>query len=148
MENLNEIKEIKEEVKQTRNLLKALLNAQKEIKNAEKDKVNSHFKSRYATLEAVLGATKEVLNKNDILILQEAGHDGSKFFVGTSLFHVPSGEEFSSKIPLLIGSSNMQQLGSAITYARKYSLASLLCIGQEDDDGNSVSIENKDEIPF
>jgi hypothetical protein len=119
-------------------LTSALLKAQIEIKNASKDAKNSHFKNSYATLESVIDAVKEIANKHSIAIVQLGGRDDRGDYVETLLMHT-SGESLNSRCYLVLKQNDMQGLGSAITYARRYSLASIFCITQEDDDGNGAS---------
>lgn len=119
-------------------LMHALLSAQREINHATKDAKNPHFKNDYATLESVLDAAKPILNKYDIVISQPSGKDESGQYIETKLMHV-SGQVHSSKMYLLIDKLNMQGLGSAITYARRYDLAAILGITQSDDDGTLAS---------
>ena len=116
-------------------LMPALIKAQSEIKGAKKDKANPHFGNVYATLESVIEACKEALVKNDILVFQAPTNQNT---LVTRLYH-KSGEFVESEISLITNQNSMQQLGSAITYARRYSLASILCIAQEDDDANLAS---------
>ena len=116
------------------NLMKALLQAQIETKHAMKDAKNPYFKSDYATLNSVIEACKVILNKHGILISQVC--EGAK--LTTLLIHAESGERIFSTLDL-IDIKTMQALGSAITYARRYTLQSLLCMGAEDDDANSAN---------
>jgi len=122
-----------------KHIAQALLNAQKNIKNALKDAKNPHFKSDYASLESVIDATKEIANGCGILIVQGTGSDEFGQYVNTTLIHSESGESMSSKCYLVLDKHNMQGLGSAITYARRYGLAAMFCITQADDDGNLAS---------
>jgi hypothetical protein len=116
------------------NVAKALCEAQKNISHAAKDKTNPHFKNDYATLESVIDATKQALLDQGISVLQGV----SKSDVTTRLLHT-SGEWIESSVELILDRQNMQGLGSAITYARRYSLASMLNISQADDDANEAS---------
>lgn len=127
-------------------IISALIKSQKEIKNAVKDAKNPHLKNNYASLESVLDAIKEVANENKLAIVQVNGKDNLGDYVDTVLYH-ESGEKIESRCYLVIERQNMQGLGSAITYARRYSLASLFCITQEDDDGN-VSRKPIDQEKF
>jgi hypothetical protein len=122
-----------------KNISKALLEAQKKIENATKDGKNPHFKSKYATLESVLDAVKTIANECGVVIVQ--GNESDQFgqYVGTKLIHGESGECIESKVYLVLDKNNMQGLGSAITYARRYGLAAMFAIGQDDDDGNEAS---------
>lgn len=118
----------------------SLLNAQKKIKNALKDAKNPHFKSDYATLESVIDATKEIANDCGLVIIQGTGRDQQGDYVGTTILHAESGESIESKLYLLLDKPTMQAQGSAISYARRYILASLFCITQADDDGTQASV--------
>lgn len=129
-----------------KNITKALLDAQKKIENATKDAKNPHFRNNYATLESVLDAVKSVANASGIVIVQTGGKDAEGHFIETRLLH-ESGEEIVSKIYLVLEKNNMQGLGSAITYARRYSLAALFAIGQDDDDGNGASKPAPSQAP-
>jgi hypothetical protein len=121
-----------------KNLTTALIKSQKEIKNAAKDAKNPHFRNDYATLESVIEAVKDIANNNEIAIVQLQGRDERGDYLQTSLMHA-SGESLNSRCYLEIEKPTMQALGSAITYARRYNLASIFCITQEDDDGNRAS---------
>lgn len=116
----------------------ALILAENNIKHAIKDAQNNHMKNTYATLSAVIDAVKEELLKNQIIIIQSPD---SKQLV-TRLQHV-SGEYIENTMDLILTKQDMQGLGSAITYARRYSLAAMLNISQEDDDGNLASQKQK-----
>jgi hypothetical protein len=118
----------------TKEAVALLAKAQSEIKNAKLDAKNPHFKSDYATLESHLDIVKPVLNKYTIVLLQHAIENA---LVTTLLF--PDGSELSSNMPLVVSKNDMQGVGSAITYARRYAIASLFMMGAEDDDGNDAS---------
>ena len=118
----------------------AFLKAQIEIGTAVKGSVNPFFKSNYADLGSVMETCKEALNKNGISVLQPVGVDT----VETILLH-ESGEWFSETMNITAKSdNNPQDRGSAITYARRYSLQSMVFIPAEDDDGNKAT-PKKDE---
>lgn len=119
---------------QLTNISKALVESHKKISHAIKDAKNPHFKNDYATLESVIDASKSSLLENGIIVIQSIGNSS----LTTRLQHV-SGEFIESEIELLVDKNNMQGLGSAITYARRYSLAAMLNISQADDDGNKAS---------
>lgn len=120
------------------NLTKALLKAQPKIEAAVKDSKNPHFKSMYADINSVIQACKDHLNQVGVVILQPVCVTADGAFVKTVLIHAETGEQMESCVPL-INVPDMQKLGSAITYARRYSLQSLVLLGSEDDDGNAVS---------
>ncbi len=123
-----------------KNLMKALLKAQKEMGAATKGANNPYFKSKYADYGSVLEAVKDPLNDNGIVVLQPHVIQDGKHYVKTVLVHAESGEEYSSMTPVVCAKeNNPQDLGSAITYARRYGLQSLPCLPTEDDDGNAAS---------
>jgi hypothetical protein len=112
----------------------SFLKAQKEIESVIKDQSNPFFHSKYATLTAVIDACKAKLNTEGIAILQPI--DGMT--VETILIH-SSGEWFSSSTPIVCKeTNNPQALGSAITYAKRYGLQSMVLLPAEDDDGNGA----------
>lgn len=118
----------------------ALLKAQKLIGGATKGAANPFFKSKYADYGAVLEACKDHLNENGIMILQPHTANERGSFVETILIH-ESGEWVSSETQVICAKQNdPQALGSAITYARRYGLQSLLAMPAEDDDGESAMV--------
>jgi hypothetical protein len=125
---------------ETKKISQKLLKAQMEIGTISKDGVNPHFKSKYATLPQIIGEVKPILNKHGMLLTQP--------IIGNKVLSVitdcESGECVNSEIELDT-KLNAQQLGSAITYFRRYTLAALLSLEIEDDDGNvaSTQIDNK-----
>lgn len=119
------------------NLTKALAMAQSEIKHAEKDGKNPHFKSDYSTLAAVWDAARIPLTKNGLAVVQTQKIDGETIISVTTLLHV-SGEFITSELPLLMVKKDMQQLGSALTYARRYQLCAIAGISSDEDDGEAA----------
>jgi len=117
----------------------ALLAAQKKMGAAKKDAVNPFFKSNYADLGAVMEVCKEPLNENGITILQPVVSDENGTYVETMLLH-ESGEFLSAQMRLAVKSeNNPQDLGSAISYGRRYSLQSLVFVPSEDDDAEKAT---------
>jgi hypothetical protein len=114
--------------------------ARAEIPNIEKDSVNPHFKSRYADLATINRAVMPVLASHGLVVMQPTRIDGNATIVETYLIHAESGEYIGSEYPAISDKNNPQSLGSAITYARRYSLCSLLgLVADEDDDANAAS---------
>lgn len=112
----------------------AFLTAQKKIEAVKKEAENPFFKSRYADLPSVITACKKQLNDNGIAVLQPVIGD----FVETRLVH-ESGEWFSSKTRIVCAKPNdPQAYGSAVTYARRYGLQSMVFMSAEDDDGEEA----------
>ena len=127
------------------NIAKALIAAQKEMGNATKDSKNPFFKSKYADLNSIREACLPPLNANGIAVLQPICNAEGKHFVKTILLH-ESGETIESLTEILFNKANDPQAqGSGITYARRYGLQSLVCIGAEDDDGNKAAATPKDQ---
>jgi hypothetical protein len=121
-------------------LAAALAKAQGELKNIEKGKINTHFKTKYADIADGLDVVRPVLSKHGIAIIQatDMNPDTGIFFLTTRLVHT-SGEWVESIYPLPVGKA--QEQGSAITYARRYSLFSMVGVAgtNEDDDGNAAN---------
>lgn len=116
-------------------LSEALCKAQKNFKTAIKKSKNPFFHSNYADYTEVLGCVKQALNNEGISILQPIDND----VVETVLLH-ESGEFISSTTKIYNISNKPQDYGSAITYARRYALSSILSIdSDEDDDGNRAN---------
>ncbi len=115
----------------------ALVKAQRKIGGAVKDCTNPFFKSKYADLGSVMEACKGHLNAEGICVLQPIHYDDLGFFVTTELRH-ESGQFLSSTIKLILLKIDMQSLGAASSYARRYGLQSMLFIPGEDDDGETA----------
>ena len=120
----------------------ALLKAQSEMSNPKKGATNPFFKSKYADLNAIREAVIPILNANEIVVLQPIVHLDNKNFVQTILLH-SSGEKLESLTEIIYNKQNdAQAQGSGISYARRYSLQSFVCVGADDDDGQKA-VQNK-----
>lgn len=120
-------------------LAAALAAAQGEIQGAPKTSVNPHFKSRYSDLSEVWAACRDALSKYKIAVVQAPQFDSEGAWLETHLIHV-SGQAVSGRFPLRPTKPDMQGFGSAISYAKRYSLASMVgVVSEEDDDGNAAS---------
>jgi len=120
------------------NIATALAAAQAQMGKALKSAQNSHFKSKYADLASVVDATMPALNANGIAVIQPLAETEAGRVVVTKFIH-SSGEVLECAIPLIVAKNDMQGLGSAITYGRRYGLMSLAGIAPEDDDGNAAA---------
>lgn len=118
-------------------LMAALATAQAEIENATKGSVNPAFRSKYADLAEVLNTVRPVLARHGIAIMQSTGFDGATVAVTTVLCHKDGGwvSSCASCVPAKV---DAQGIGAATTYLRRYSLAAMAAVAQEDDDGNSA----------
>jgi hypothetical protein len=118
-------------------LLTALLAAQQEMPTLAKDAANEHFKNKYASVDAIMAAVLPVLNRHGLVWITLPGRDESgALTLGYRLVHAATGEAIDGTMPLLLGKQDSQGQGSAITYARRYSITSVLSLATgEDDDG-------------
>jgi hypothetical protein len=117
----------------------ALVKAQRAFGPALKTSSNPHFKSRYADLAACVEAVMDGLNANGIALVQQTHECESGVIVETVFVH-ESGETFSAgKLHVPAVKHDAQGYGSALTYARRYSLMAACGIAPEDDDGNAAS---------
>lgn len=117
----------------------ALVKAQKAFGPALKTSTNPHFKSRYADLSACVEAVIDALNSNGVAMLQRTEKDDTGVTVTTVFMH-ESGETWESgSLHVPASKQDPQGYGSALTYARRYSLMAACGIAPEDDDGNAAS---------
>jgi len=117
----------------------ALVRAQRAFGPALKDKTNPAFKTKYADLGACIEAVIDGLNANGIALIQKQHPHEGGVSVETVFVH-ESGETFSAGIlSVPAAKQDPQGYGSALTYARRYSLMAACGIAPEDDDGNAAS---------
>lgn len=125
-------------------LAEALKVAQAEMKNPHFDAKNPHFGSSYASLVSVREAVIPVLNKHGLSVTQFPKCHPERAYAGcvSRLMH-SSGEWIEEECLLPMGKETAHGAGSAITYARRYSLQSIAgVVADEDDDGNAASNSN------
>lgn len=117
----------------------AFVKAQKAFGPALKSNTNPHFKSKYADLSACVEAVIDSLNANGIGLVQMTHPDETGVTVETILLH-ESGEQLTAgRLHVPAAKQDPQGYGSALTYARRYSLMAACGIAPEDDDGNAAS---------
>jgi hypothetical protein len=122
-----------------KDLYAAMAKAFPEIEWASKDKNNQHFKSKYADLGAVVEAIKPALTKNGLFFVQQTHEQEGGVCVETVVCH-SSGESMPlGKLFVPASKQDAQGYGSALTYARRYSLMTAFGVCPEDDDGNAAS---------
>jgi hypothetical protein len=128
-------------------LAAALVAAQTEMPAVAKDGTNPHFRSQFVTLDALIAATRPILNRHGLSIAQGATGDHNEPRLTTTLQHT-SGEAWGLTMPLYVSSTpiekgsavreqTMQTFGAAITYARRYAWAAILGIASEEDDDHA-----------
>lgn len=122
----------------TAGLNKALAQAQSEVENATKGSINPHFKNRYADLAEVLNTVRPVFASHGLSIVQSTSYDGSLVSVTTTILHAEGGY-ISSTASCVPAKADAQGVGASTTYLRRYALAAMTGIAQEDDDGQSAS---------
>lgn len=118
-------------------LFAAMAKAFPEIEGATKDRNNPHFKSKYADLSSVVEAIKPALVRNDLFYAQKT-HDRTDGVCVETIVGHSSGEVFSfGELFVPAAKRDPQGFGSALTYARRYSLMTAFGVCPEDDDGNA-----------
>lgn len=123
-------------------LFAALASAQAEIENAAKNAANPHYRSKYADLAEVLNTVRPVFAKHGLSIVQSTGFDGQHVYVTTLVGH-KGGGYITSVASCVPAKTDAQGVGSATTYLRRYSLAAMAGVAQEDDDGNAAAHDRK-----
>ena len=119
-----------------KHLAAALSKAQIEMGDAELDSKNPYFKTKFASLRSIRNTCKGPLAKYGLSVSQLLGRDGERDFLETCLMH-ESGEYLQGRL-YMHKSKNMQEIGSCISYARRYSLSSVLGIVSEEDSVNTL----------
>lgn len=119
-------------------LAAALAKAQSEMKNAHYNKVNPGYKSRYADLASVRDAVIPALSKHGLSVIHLTSIGEGCIIVHTRLMHA-TGQWIESDFPIISDFNKPQAIGSAYSYARRYSLSAICNIAsEEDDDGNEA----------
>jgi len=117
---------------ETKTLQTQLLEFQKKVNVIKKDSKNPHFKNTYASLTQIISEVKPILSEVGIVLTQPLINGN------VSTFLTYGSEVLESSLPFPVG-LQPQPLGSAITYFRRYTLASLLALEIDDDDANEAT---------
>lgn len=125
----------------------ALVAALGEIEGAAKKATNPHFKSKYANLEAVIDASRDTLTKHGLTVLQGPGSCSHGCVAVTTRIVHASGEWIESTLEIPLGKADPQGTGSAISYARRYSLMAMLNMPAVDDDGEAAQRRPNGDSP-
>ena len=125
-------------------LMQALFEIQQDPPELLKNSKNPHFKNKYISLDAVLAAILPELHTRGILLLQPVIEINGQPALRTTLLHVESGEAYTAEMLLVLDRESPQGQGSAITYARRYSILTLLGLNaDEDDDAEAATAARK-----
>jgi len=125
----------------------ALVALGEKMTNPAMNGINPHFRSKYVKLDDLIDHCREVLAAHELAIVQTVDEIDGRPSMTTLVMH-KSGQYIGSTMPLVLSKSDMQGMGSAITYARRYMISALLNVqGDEDDDANAVSSEPSSD-PF
>ncbi len=133
LEELNNPTPKKRATKNAKNIYQKLADVKAEIGVISKDSTNPFFKSKYFDINNLLAHVEPILHKHGLVCLQPINNGK----VETIIADVDTENEIKSELQLP-ELNDPQKLGSAITYYRRYTLASLLALQAEDDDANSV----------
>ena len=135
---------------QINEISKALSLAQSELDIATKDATNPHFKSKFADLAAIVKASRKQLSKNGIAVVQGAFKDNNDGWILTTRLVHTSGQWLESDFPLLARDKTSQAMGSATTYAKRYSLMAMTGVvsDDEDDDGEASMGRDRQKKPI
>jgi ERF superfamily len=120
-------------------LFAAMAKAFEAIGSAAKDSTNPHFKSKYADLGAVVDAIKPALTANGLWFAQVNHEQTGGVCVETIVCHASGAQMSFGKLFVPASKQDAQGYGSALTYARRYSLLTAFGVCSEDDDGNAVA---------
>lgn len=122
------------------NISAAMAKAFGEIEDAAKDKVNAHFRSKYADLGNIVDAVKPALTKHGLWFSQVSYDIENHAAIETIIWH-SSGEYICcGLVSVPVSKADAHGYGSALTYARKYSLSAAFGVAPEDDDGNAAVV--------
>lgn len=124
-------------------VLAKLMKAKQEIGTVKKDSKNPFHKSNYASLNAYIDASEEHLIENGLILIQAGNGSFSEPIIVATLIHPESGQWLKSYLPILNPKLDSQGLGASVTYMRRYSIATLLGLVSEDDDGETASGRGK-----
>ena len=140
------------EEKSTVKFYKALLEFQSDIEGMKKDEKNPFYKSSYLPLPNMLRELKPLAQKHGFILSQPTKviqtASGVLNVATSKLTHAETGLSEVSEIaitPELLSKADMQKLGGAITYGRRYTLSALVSLEEFDDDGNLASGKTKNK---
>lgn len=129
-------------------LAAAMHAAQKQLTGVKKDSTNPHYRSKYASLEAVIETVRGPLNEHGVWFTQAPGRlTTGTLEVTTMLIHAPTGQWMRSTMDVPLSKMDPQGAGAATTYACRYALMAMLGIAPVDDDGEAAVRTNAAPAP-
>ncbi len=137
MDNIELNRSFSPEIKE---FVSAFVRVQEKLKPAIFNKVNPHFKSRYADFSSCMDTCRVPLAENGIIVTQSCQTTNDKLYLVTMLIHT-SGQWMKSEFPIISSKMDSQGIGSAMTYAKRYSLCGMIGIVADedgDDDGEAA----------
>lgn len=140
---------------QINEVAEALKNARSEMESARKNTRGNGY--NYATLDQIINLSKIPLAKNDLEITQTTMPYGESVMLVTQVTHTKTGQFKRGFLPIkvpkpIVNKSGFevvnepQRFGSGMTYARRYALAAILSLPQEDNDGLPMAWEEQQKI--
>ena len=129
-------------------ILQALSQFQTEVRAIKRGDDNPFFKSKYASLDSIQQHIKPHLIKCGLIVTQGNIVIDGNIYVNTKVWHTESGEFIESIFPIVVQKGTAQDYGSAVSYAKRYSITGLLnlIVQDEDDDGNYASNKNETKV--
>ena len=134
-------------------LLTALYKARDNFKPLEKNGVNSFFKTKdgkhhkFSTLDDIFFACTNALRRENLEVFYTTKTEGELNYLQTTLFHIESKQWICSETIIGDTKSKPQDIGSAITYLRRYHIQAMLNLEADfEDDGNVASGRNHPEV--
>ena len=128
----------------TKNVHTALIEFQKRGLTIEKGKTNQHWKSEYADISDILAVISKPLAECGLYIINQQVIEHPEMLI-TTIVHAESQTNIQTMTDLRIKRNDMQSIGSALTYARRYALSNLLSLviddGMDDDGNRNISTE-------
>ena len=125
-------------------VMPALLKVKGRMEAVRKDAKNPFFKSKYAGLNNYLEGIEPLLQEHGLVLLQPIQGN----VVSSMIVHAESGQFVSSSMDMVSKNpDDMQQKGSAATYARRYTLAGLLAFQTEDDNDGEGAVGRAPQKP-
>lgn len=133
-----------------KDLFAALIKAEGELKNVEKAGENPHFKSTYVTLDSIIKEVRPVLAKFNLAVIQDVTSGENSISVTTMIIHETGQWLKHEGLKIQLAKMDAQSIGSAVTYARRYTLLAILnLVGtDDDDDGNKAVGDGKEDEAF